>query len=627
MDDLDDLLNSLGGPSVAAPPPQQHNSFAPPPAAGGGDDLDDLLNELGGGGAPPPMPARQQQQPVQAQRSFAPAAAAPPPAAGGDDLDDLLNELGGGGAPPPMPARQQQPPVQAQRSFAPAAAAPAPAAGGDDLDDLLNELGGGGAPPPQPQRTPSYSQAPVAAAPAAGGDDLDDLLNELGGGGAPAAAAPAMPARPQQQQAQPQRSFAAAPAPAAGGDDLDSLLNELGGAPAPAQPQRTPSYSNAPAAAPQQQQRSFAAAPAPAPAAGGDDLDSLLNELGGAPAPAQPQRTPSYSNAPAAAAPPPAAAGGGDDLDNLLNELGAPPAQSAACPAARSRGPPAGGYNSPSRGPAPNYNTPAAAPVGGGGDDLDLMLKGLSNQMADIDDGAPAARGMCFTCRRPILGEIIQAMGKAFHPECFMCGNCQEPLGTRNFYEADGRPNCEKCYQSLFCSVCARCNKPVLDRCITALGRKWHPECFVCAKCSASFPDGMFFEKEGRPWCKGCYSQNFSYRCGMCNQGITGDVVNALGRHWCPGCFVCFHCRMPFEGGTFFAKEGKPYCRQHYSMQSGATCGGCGQPITGRVVEGLGRKWMPECFVCAFCNNPLTGGGYQEHEGRPYCRGCSQRMF
>jgi paxillin len=299
-------------------------------------------------------------------------------------------------------------------------------------------------------------------------------------------------------------------------------------------------------------------------------------------------------------------------LESLLNELGGPASQA------------------PSQRSTLSGNRPVAAAGrgGAGGDeDLDLMLKGLSNQMMNIDDATPAARGVCNYCRKPILGEVIQAMNKAFHPEHFICNNCQEPLGTRNFYEQEGHPHCENCYQSLFCARCAHCNKPVLDRCITAMGKKWHLDHFICGKCNAPFPDGMFFEKEGRPWCKNCYSTNFSYRCAACDQGIMGDVVNALGRHWHPEHFVCAFCQMPFEGGTFFAKEGRPYCRQHYNMQTGSACGGCGMAITGRVVEGMGRKWHPEHFVCAFCNTPLTGGGYQQHEGRPYCRNCSSRMF
>lgn len=428
------------------------------------DDLDSLLNELGGAGAPPPRQAASQYQPspttsayppqrqTQSQYQAPPSQRTPAPALPpADDLDSLLNELGGSaGAPVSRPPPSQQQPQRAPSQIA------APK-GGDDLDSLLNELGGS-APRPQSQAQNSmYGRASVAAAPPStvnkgrptapsSGDDLDSLLNELGG----PSAAPAPRPQQQQQQQPPVRAPSQIRPPPSGGDDLDSLLNELGGSAPPPQANRS-TYSQAPNAA--------AAAARPTSTKGGDDLDSLLNELGSSAGAAPISRSSQPSLSQRTAAPPRAApaASSSDDLESLLNELGGPASQAPS-------------QRSTLSGSRP---VTAAARGGAGGDeDLDLMLKGLSNQMMNIDDATPAARGVCNYCRKPILGEVIQAMNKAFHPEHFICNNCQEPLGTRNFYEQEGHPHCENCYQSLFCARCAHCNKPVLDRCITAMGKK-----------------------------------------------------------------------------------------------------------------------------------------------------------
>lgn len=55
---------------------------------------------------------------------------------------------------------------------------------------------------------------------------------------------------------------------------------------------------------------------------------------------------------------------------------------------------------------------------------------------------------------------------------------------------------------------------------VTALGRAWHPEHFVCGGCSTALGGSSFFEKDGAPFCPECYFERFSPRCGLCNQPI-----------------------------------------------------------------------------------------------------------
>jgi LIM domain len=272
-----------------------------------------------------------------------------------------------------------------------------------------------------------------------------------------------------------------------------------------------------------------------------------------------------------------------------------------------------------------------AKPPGGrvlDGPDLDLMLADISRTSTrDLDRGGPSSRGDCAHCQKPILGEVIQALNRTYHPEHFMCGNCQSPLGTSNFYEQDGVPNCEKCYQELFCSRCAHCDEPITGRCITALNRKWHLEHFVCGQCLGPFPGGTFFEKEGRPYCDNCFHNAFSSRCAGCNQSIKGECINALGQQWHPEHFVCHYCQKSFGNGSFYEYSGKPYCETHYHQQTGSLCAGCGKAVTGRMVNALDKKWHPEHFVCSFCMQPLAGGAFTENAGKAYCKECHGKLF
>lgn len=62
-----------------------------------------------------------------------------------------------------------------------------------------------------------------------------------------------------------------------------------------------------------------------------------------------------------------------------------------------------------------------------------------------------------------LCGQVITALGRTWHPEHFTCAHCNQELGTRNFFERDGRPYCEPDYHNLFSPRCAYCNGPILD--------------------------------------------------------------------------------------------------------------------------------------------------------------------
>ena len=96
---------------------------------------------------------------------------------------------------------------------------------------------------------------------------------------------------------------------------------------------------------------------------------------------------------------------------------------------------------------------------------------------------------------------------------------------------------------------------------------------------------------------------------------------------WHPEHFACTYCGKSFAGEPFYEFGGKPYCEAHYHQQSGALCAGCHKAIAGRVVSALDKKWHPEHFVCSFCMNPLAGGAYTERQGKPYCKGCTAKLF
>ena len=244
-------------------------------------------------------------------------------------------------------------------------------------------------------------------------------------------------------------------------NELDDLLNDLslGSAPAPA-------ASSKPVAASQ---------PVSSPAPQRDELDDLLNDLD---APAPKSSPPPAQNRSQPAQPPASVAV--DDLDDLLDGLDEP---------------------APRR-KVSTTNT-------GGGNDVDSLFgdinsaarsSGAANQTQNqnrvannSNSTSGPSRGNCAGCNQAVHGEVLQASGKLWHMNCFCCGNCADLLGSASFFEFEGSPHCEKCYKGLFCPRCAKCDKSITDRVVTALGKKWHPDCFSCSTCNQAFPGGSFF--------------------------------------------------------------------------------------------------------------------------------------
>uniref|UniRef100_U3IZR4 Paxillin n=1 Tax=Anas platyrhynchos platyrhynchos TaxID=8840 RepID=U3IZR4_ANAPP len=276
------------------------------------------------------------------------------------------------------------------------------------------------------------------------------------------------------------------------------------------------------------------------------------------------------------------------------------------------------------QGKAGSSSPPSTTPKPGS--QLDTMLGSLQSDLNKLGV-ATVAKGVCGACKKPIAGQVVTAMGKTWHPEHFVCTHCQEEIGSRNFFERDGQPYCEKDYHNLFSPRCYYCNGPILDKVVTALDRTWHPEHFFCAQCGAFFGPEGFHEKDGKAYCRKDYFDMFAPKCGGCARAILENYISALNTLWHPECFVCRECFTPFINGSFFEHDGQPYCEVHYHERRGSLCSGCQKPITGRCITAMGKKFHPEHFVCAFCLKQLNKGTFKEQNDKPYCQNCFLKLF
>lgn len=54
-------------------------------------------------------------------------------------------------------------------------------------------------------------------------------------------------------------------------------------------------------------------------------------------------------------------------------------------------------------------------------------------------------------------------------------------------------------------SLCAACEQPITGACVSALGKKFHPQHFVCSFCKKQVGAGAFKEHASQVFCLACH--------------------------------------------------------------------------------------------------------------------------
>ncbi len=176
--------------------------------------------------------------------------------------------------------------------------------------------------------------------------------------------------------------------------------------------------------------------------------------------------------------------------------------------------------------------------------------------------------------------------------------------------------------------ICKACNKVIHGQYYQALDANWHPECFCCAGCGQPITSQGFLTRRGKPYHPECLHEKYSPRCSGCSQPIEGEyisvrwinlapehlsaltVVNALAKLiWCTGANLIVQM-------TICVCFGK--------------CALCGQPHDGWLYVGCAGEQVlprhesdPRCSSCdRFIGQFHTGGGLRYADGRVICQEC-----
>ncbi|XP_050050789.1 LIM domain-binding protein 3 isoform X1 [Dermacentor andersoni] len=172
--------------------------------------------------------------------------------------------------------------------------------------------------------------------------------------------------------------------------------------------------------------------------------------------------------------------------------------------------------------------------------------------------------------------------------------------------------------------ICSSCGSPIRGPFVTALGRNWCPDHFLCSNgsCRKSLQDIGFVEEQGKLYCEHCYECYMAPICRKCGHRIKGDCLNALEQTWHPDCFVCTYCKTAFGNSSFYLEDGMPYCEKDWNELFTTKCVGCGFPIEAgdRWVEALNNNYHSQCFKCTICQKNLEGQSFFAKGGRPFCK-------
>ncbi|XP_075457084.1 actin-binding LIM protein 3 isoform X5 [Ascaphus truei] len=224
----------------------------------------------------------------------------------------------------------------------------------------------------------------------------------------------------------------------------------------------------------------------------------------------------------------------------------------------------------------------------------------------------------CFRCRDTCKGEVVRVQSNHFHIRCFTCQVCGCDLAQSGFFFKNGEYICTRDYQQHYGTRCDSCRDFITGEVISALGRTYHPKCFVCSICRKPFPIGDKVTFRG----KDCVCQNCSHslvsdkpikihgpsHCAGCKEEIKhGQSLLALEKQWHVSCFKCQTCGVILTG-EYISKDGVPYCESDYHAQFGIKCETCNKYISGRVLEAGGKHYHPTCARCVRCQQMFSEG-------------------
>jgi len=181
----------------------------------------------------------------------------------------------------------------------------------------------------------------------------------------------------------------------------------------------------------------------------------------------------------------------------------------------------------------------------------------------DEERAKKEGKPICQKCFLIIEAKPLRFRGDPYHAFHFNCSTCGVDLDHKA-RDVGGRLYCLPCHDKMGIPICAACRRPIEGRCVNALGKQWHPEHFVCVTCERPFSNSKYFlGPNNLPYCEMHYNALYGDVCNFCNRVIQDQVISALEKRYCEKhfrCCGCF-CQMAIRD-KFVEFDMKPLCRK-----------------------------------------------------------------
>ncbi|KAI9205477.1 uncharacterized protein BJ171DRAFT_61645 [Polychytrium aggregatum] len=175
---------------------------------------------------------------------------------------------------------------------------------------------------------------------------------------------------------------------------------------------------------------------------------------------------------------------------------------------------------------------------------------------------------ICERCKKHISkGDMIVLKGQKFHSHHFSCCQCKKQLEVGKFKEHEGKLYCLEDYALATTQTCDTCKQTIIGRSVAALGKVFHPEHFVCSECQQPFAGTSFWEHEMQVYCETHYNERIGAMCATCYEpasAAAGAVIETMKKKFCANHFICFTCHrdLTAKGARYFEFDRTPLCKR-----------------------------------------------------------------
>jgi len=214
---------------------------------------------------------------------------------------------------------------------------------------------------------------------------------------------------------------------------------------------------------------------------------------------------------------------------------------------------------------------------------------------------------MCGFCKKKIDENYVSTESEVYHVKCFYCSFCKESLAGKAFVQKEDSFQCETCYKKINTKTCAHCKEIITGQYLTALGKDWHMDHFVCVVCSKPNTSTYRTYKD-EPYCDTCYLKKIISKCATCNTMISMNekMIEVGDKKLHEKCFVCGFDQKPIDSKqSIKMKDGKVYCEEHYTKHIATRCAVCKEVIQGFSLTTADKSFHEKCFNCQKCGKPL----------------------